>query len=140
MKYICIIIIGVGLFSCGENEEAKPKEVLTPIEKKANENELIKLEGNLYTEYYASGKNIKFQGRLDKNGERMGLWVGYFPNGKEQSQSEYLHGELHGITLVKHPNGTIYYTGEFKDGEKVGEWTYRNDDGSVKYVKNYDKD
>jgi len=140
MKYLTLLLTTIILSSCGNDPASTPEKKLTPIEKKANENDLIKLEGDLYTEFYPGGKAIKFQGRLDENGKRMGLWIGYMKNGKELSQSEYIHGELHGITVVKRENGTIYYSGEFDNGKKVGEWIYRNEDGSVNYVRNYDED
>ena len=138
MKYIILILLAGYLLSCTDSNSETNGEKATSIENKAANSDLIELKGDLYTEYYPGGKVVKFTGRLDEKGKRMGLWTSYLLNGKELSQSEYLHDVLHGIMIVKHPNGAIYYSGEFKNGAKIGSWTYRNEDGSINYVKDYD--
>ena len=139
MKHLTALLIVMSLLSCSNDETQKP-ETLTPLEKKAANNKLIELKGDLYTEYFPGGKVIKFQGRLDSLNQRMGLWKSYLKNGRQLSQSEYLRGVRHGISTVKHPNGSIYYVGEYVHGKQVGTWTYRHEDGTINYTKNYDEE
>jgi antitoxin component YwqK of YwqJK toxin-antitoxin module len=104
-----------------------------PEEKK----DLIKLKDKKYTEFYPDGVNVKFKGDIDENGKRMGRWVHFSLTGKELNSSEYLHGELHGVSVVRHPSGNIHYVGEYVHGKKIGKWVFRNQDGSIKYERDY---
>lgn len=128
-KLITLLFVGLLVLSCNDSQN----ESATEEEKK----DLIKLKDKKYTEFYPDGVNVKFKGMIDENGERMGRWVHYSLTGKELNSSEYLHGELHGVSVVRHPNGAIHYVGEYDHGKKIGKWVFRNDDGSIKYEEDY---
>jgi antitoxin component YwqK of YwqJK toxin-antitoxin module len=144
MKYIWIVLCAALLWSCSEENKAKPEseeksksESKTP-ETELNPEDLVELKGNLFTEYYDAAKTkIKFQGEHDENGKRHGKWVHYHKNGTEASITFYTNGIRNGFSSVKRPNGAMYYHGEYKDDKPVGVWKYYDEKGVFSHEKDY---
>lgn len=142
MKFLFALLI-VGLVSSCTEEEATTKktEENTKEEKldiPVDKNDLIKIEGDVYTEYYEDGKTIKFKGTQDAEKKRHGKWVYLSRDGVELSMYMYDHGKRHGHCIVKHPNGAIYYYGEWENDKKVGIWKMYDETGKMTSEKNYD--
>ena len=111
--------------STGEAPESKTIDL--PVDKA----DLVVIDGDVYTEYYPDGKNIKFKGVQDENKKRHGKWVYYSLDGKELSMTMYNHGEKHGHSIVKYPNGAIYYHGEYDHDKKTGIWKTYDENGKL---------
>lgn len=129
MKYWIILSLGLSLTftSCsGEKEETKENKDAIDIP-----DNLVKVEGDLFTEYYPGGKQIKFQGHQDENKQRHGKWVHYSQNGIELSTLTYMNGKKHGVTVVKYPNGALYYIGEYDNDKKCGVWKVYDQKGKI---------
>lgn len=137
--WITLTLVGLVMLSCGSgNEQADTSTASSEDGTSSSDSvQVVKLKDNKYTEYYPDGVNIKFKGEIDEQGRRMGRWVHYSVTGKELNSSEYLHDELHGVSVVRHPNGAIHYVGEYDHGKKIGKWVFRNEDGSIKYEEDY---
>lgn len=136
-KFLFIGLTAI-LISC--KEEVKETEVKKDkIETVVEEENLIEIKDGVYTEYYPGKKNIKFQGRQDKDGFRDGIWLFYSETGIELSMTNYEHGVRQGHSIVKYPNGGIHYIGEYKDDQPAGIWKTYDAAGKVVNTKDYDK-
>jgi antitoxin component YwqK of YwqJK toxin-antitoxin module len=58
-----------------------------------------------------------------RNGNRIGVWVFYYDNGRLDSKGTYKNGERDGPWVGYHEDGTVWkiFTGTFKDGVKVSD-------------------
>ncbi len=83
--------------------------------------------------------HLKEGGRMEgmmRNGERVGSWISYHPNGVIWSRSVYRNGVEHGPTEVFHDNGRTYYLGAYENGKPSGEWIFYDANGmETKRVK-----
>ena len=126
MKNLLMILLIVVLASCDSTETQKVEEqkveTTEQIDIPLDKADLVQMDGDVYTEYYPDGKNIKFKGPQDENKKRHGKWLYYSLDGKELSMTMYEHGERHGHSIVKYPNGAIYYHGEYDHDKKTGIW------------------
>ena len=140
MKYLLIISSIVFIYSCSEKVQS---ESLNKIQKEKTEEvvidktNLIKNDGDFYTEYYPNGVSIKFRGPQDKEKKRHGKWLYFSPEGLELSMTMYSHGKKHGHSIVHYPNGSIYYLGEYEMDEKIGIWKSYDRNGAITSEKNY---
>lgn len=133
-----ILFVGV-LASCSEEPTKEVEEVTTDeqLDIPVDKNDLIKVEGDVYTEFYEDGKTIKFKGTQDAEKKRHGKWVFLSRDGVELSMYMYDHGKRHGHCIVKHPNGAVYYYGEWKNDQKVGIWKMYDENGNMTSEKDY---
>lgn len=69
-----------------------------------------------------------------------GLYVRYYPNGKESIRTGYLNGVYHGLFISYFENGNVNFIGIFKNGKKQGSWIEYNKEGIAISVGNYDSD
>lgn len=130
-KYVVAISLAISVVGCTEKEETaeKPK-----IEKKED---LVVVKNGLFTEYYPGKKQVKFQGQQDELKQRHGRWTFYSESGIELSITHYIHGVMHGHTIVKYPNGNMHYVGEYDNGKEIGKWQMYDEQGNVT-VTDYD--
>ena len=130
-KLMKLILIFTLLNACQE----------TPVEEKTTEKQedlpLVVQENGRYVEWYPGRKQIKIEGREDREGKRNGVWKMYDEEGYELSITVYKHGKKHGHIIVYHPNGALYYTGEYENDERVGEWRFYNEQGELVKEENY---
>lgn len=108
----------------------------TPKKPLANE-QLIEVKHGVYSEWYPGKKQLKFQGAIDKKGNRDGQWVFFSPEGNELSTSVYDHGKRAGFSVVRYPNGAVHYRGEYRNDAMVGIWTTFDEKGKVLNEKDY---
>jgi len=66
-----------------------------------------------------------------RDGERVGAWTAYFPNGAVRSQRSYVNGISEGTTEVFHEDGSLYYSGQYSAGKSVGEWRFFDQEGAL---------
>jgi hypothetical protein len=66
-----------------------------------------------------------------RDGERVGQWTAYFPNGAVRSQRTYANGLTEGVTEVFYEDGSLYYTGQYRAGKSVGEWRFFDQQGTL---------
>jgi len=123
MNYFVYPILVLILFSCGNEEENKPK-------KHAPES-LVEVKNGVYYEWYPGKKQLKYKGAQDENKKRNGIWTFYSENGTELSTTYYEHGLKEGFSIVKYPNGAIHYRGEYHKDKTVGIWTTYDEKGKV---------
>ncbi|MCH2224371.1 MAG: hypothetical protein MK066_06330 [Crocinitomicaceae bacterium] len=147
MKNIGIILgLTLTIFACENAPDQPTKSTIDESTsqqqeetKKESVKELISVKNGRYIEYHPGGKQVKFEGMQDDQGERHGTWTYYNEQGKQISSTEFYHGIKHGLSIVKYPNGVIHYTGNYKDGEQVGIWTTYDQQGNRLSSKNYDQ-
>jgi antitoxin component YwqK of YwqJK toxin-antitoxin module len=131
MKYLLFIFIGLLVCSSCSTEETKT------IVKQEEEEELVEINDNIYTEWYPGKKQIKFRGGQDDKNQRHGKWSFYSETGLELSVTMYQYGKKEGFTVVKYPNGALHYRGEYLNDEMVGIWTTYDEKGVVANEKDY---
>lgn len=130
MKYLLFIFIGLLICSsCGTEE----KETTVQQE----EEQLVEIKNNIYTEWYPGKKQIKYRGGQDEKNQRHGKWSFYSETGLELSVTMYHLGKKEGFTVVKYPNGAIRYRGEYLNDEMVGVWTTFDEKGNIANETNY---
>jgi antitoxin component YwqK of YwqJK toxin-antitoxin module len=112
--------------------ETKKEEPVAPVKKE----NLVDLKDGHYTEWYPGRKQIKYQGNLNKAGNREGKWDFFSESGNLQSFTMYLDGKKEGHSVVKYPNGKIHYYGSYQNDQMVGEWVSYDQQGK-KSIKDY---
>jgi antitoxin component YwqK of YwqJK toxin-antitoxin module len=113
------ILILILSFSCTE----------TTIDKRTTNQSVEEVNTTgLQEQYYPNGE-LKMSGKLNNNGQKEGIWISYFENGKKNSESNFKNGVNDGYSMVWYPNGNVRYFGDYKDGKKVGDWTFYNEEG-----------
>lgn len=135
MKAFVLIAITFSLFSCTEATETK--KVIKPEQKVVNPDDLVKIDGDHFMEYYPDGKILKFEGFQDDQKERHGKWVFYGEDGKELSMTMFDHGKKHGHSIVRYANGAIHYHGEYHYDQKIGIWKSYDVDGKLIEEKDF---
>jgi antitoxin component YwqK of YwqJK toxin-antitoxin module len=128
MRVFIQILICILLVACSTDK--------APKKPKASE-QLIEVKHGLYSEWYPGKKQLKFQGSIDKKGNRDGKWVFFSPEGNELSTSVYENGKREGFSVVKYPNGAVHYRGEYRNDVMVGIWTTFDEKGKVLNEKDY---
>lgn len=99
--------------------------------------DLVEIEDGNYKEWYPGKKQLKYQGELNKKGERENKWSFYGEGGNLLSYTFYSEGKKNGFTLVKYPNGKVHYYGQYEDDLPVGQWVTYDLKGQ-KTVQDYD--
>ena len=61
----------------------------------------------------------------------------YYPNGKLQSEGEYLNGKKHGEYKEFYYNGTTWKEWNYSFGKEQGISTWYFDDGTISMIWNY---
>jgi antitoxin component YwqK of YwqJK toxin-antitoxin module len=128
-KIIILITFATLLVACNNDKKDTVKQ-----DKKE---ELVQVKNGKYTEWYPGKKQIKFEGMIDKKGQRNGKWSYYSEKGTELSFTLYEHGVKEGFTVVKYPNGAIHYRGEYLHNQIVGLWTTYDANGKKITEKDY---
>lgn len=129
LKPLLTLLAATLLFGCG-NAETKPAatrsaaDTTAKVAPPANGPQVIRLS-----------RGGRMEGNM-RNGERVGSWISYHPNGVIWSRSIYRNGVEHGPTEVFHDNGRTYYTGFYDQGKPSGEWVFFDANGvEVKRVQ-----
>ena len=73
-----------------------------------------------------------------KDGKRIGRWIGYGPNGRILSHTEYREGTLEGPTITFRNDGSVFYRGQHHADKKVGTWTFYDEAGRVARTTTFD--
>ena len=69
-------------------------------------------------------------GDLDSKGNKHGLWIERYDDGKVKSVGHYEHGAQHGEFLTYHKNGNLWFREYFVFGRPSGtKYMYREDGG-----------
>ncbi|MDX2360460.1 MAG: hypothetical protein QNK23_06615 [Crocinitomicaceae bacterium] len=146
MKYLLFTLVCIGLISCKSDAPVTEAESGTEtensvdstiVEPTTNNEDLVEIEGDLFTEYYPGKLKIKFQGTQDENGQRHGKWLYFSEEGEELSMTMYEHGNFEGHIMVKYPNGVLRYVGEYSNNQPVGVWKRYSQEGILVYEGDY---
>jgi antitoxin component YwqK of YwqJK toxin-antitoxin module len=108
----------------------------TQVAAPAKKEKLVDLKDGHYTEWYPGRKQIKYQGQLNKAGNREGKWDFFSESGNLQSFTLYVDGKKEGHSLVKYPSGKVHYYGFYQNDQMVGEWVNYDEKGN-KTIKAY---
>ena len=73
-----------------------------------------------------------------ENGEKYGLMIGWYENGKKSIQQNWKNARKNGSHLMWYLNGARKEEGLMSDGEEVGRWIYYTDDGNVDKILEHD--
>lgn len=87
-----------------------------------------------YASKHPGSDQVEYEGQFE-NGQMVGTWKRYWPNGTLQWQVGWVLGQRQGPIEAWHENGEKHYTGEYVDDQQSGEWTYWYDDGA--YFQTY---
>ncbi len=126
---LMLVVVAAFFTACNSSKKDSDK----PVKKE----ELVQVKDGKYTEWYPGKKQIKFEGMVDKKGQRNGKWSYYSEKGTELSFTIYEHGMKEGFTVVKYPNGAIHYRGEYLHNQTVGVWTTYDVKGKMISEKDY---
>ncbi len=78
------------------------------------------------------------EGILDTLGRKQGIWKEFYPDGKTQSQGEYLNNKRVGEWVFFHPNEKVEQKGKYdKKGKAQGVWKWFYETGNVLREENY---
>lgn len=77
-------------------------------------------------------QNLKSLGYL-KNGQKQGLWINWYEDGKLESKKGWNNDFLEGVFKYWHPNGKLKVMGRTKDGEVDGIWQQFYTNGNKHY-------
>ena len=131
---VYLMVLSALVMSCNEGVATNSH---TPINPHVKEILVDSLDGE-YKEWYPGRSQLKFQGSLDQQGRRHGIWMHYLESGLEKSMSTYTHGSREGFSIVRYDNGTLFYRGEYQNDLKTGLWTTYDPQGNVKSEINYE--
>lgn len=95
-------------------------------------------KGNRQTwlQYY-TGMIPRSRGEL-ADGQRVGPWVFYYPNGQVQAEATFVGGREDGVYRVYRENGMPFFIGQYSNGARVGQWEVYDEDGNMVETRNYD--
>ena len=128
---VLLLICTFSMLFVACSTDSKPEKIVAPKKEK-----LVDLKDGHYTEWYPGRKQIKYQGQLNKAGNREGKWDFFSETGNLQSFTMYIDGKKEGHSLVKYPNGKVHYYGTYQNDQMVGEWVSYDLNGN-KTVKDY---
>ncbi len=138
MKKIIIPLVLLTIFSCN----IPKKEVIDSYE-----NGMIEAIGyyivdhgeKIYVKkvyYYSNGLRKEVQ-HFDKNGNKDGKWVSWFPNGSKHWLIHYKNGVKDGKYIVWYKNGNKQLEGYYANGLADGKWIIYDQDGKKLQVLYY---
>ncbi|MCX7862290.1 MAG: toxin-antitoxin system YwqK family antitoxin [Bacteroidales bacterium] len=94
-------------------------------------------EGKQHGYWIIYEKNLKSEeGRFD-HGVRIGVWKGYYPNGKIKHEITYQNGKPNGYAKFYYENGNISEEGIWKENKWVGDYKYYHPNGNIAYEWKY---
>lgn len=77
-------------------------------------------------------------GEQDAEGQRTGTWSFWASSGILVEETDHQHGRPHGHSVTFWPNGKSQSEGDYLDGERVGLWRFWNENGSLVREGDYD--
>ena len=83
-----------------------------------------------YIEFWPGGKK-KLEGEYN-NGQRQGLWTGWYDTGQKQSICSYQDGKSHGHSVVYYSNGNKQEEGDYREDQQDGPWITWYENGQKK--------
>ena len=97
-------------------------------------NDLVKRDGL----YFKKRTDVPFTGittgdeqGLLENGNRVGPWVRFHPNGQLWERGTYKNDRKEGLWVTYWSNGQLQHKGTYKDGKEDGPWVSYQDNGTV---------
>ena len=105
--------------------------------------ELVLRDGD----YYKKFSNEPFTGKITgqqkgslKNGNREGVWLGYYDNGQLKSKGNWKNGNREGVWLGYYDNGQLGFEGNYNkyDGKREGSWVEYYKNGKLNSKGNYE--
>lgn len=130
LTLLFILLFTLSLPACKESKKKDGAKVVAP-------EELVEIKDGHYKEWYPGKKHLKYEGELNKKGDREGKWNFYSEKGTLLSFTFYKNGKKEGYSVVKYPNGKIHYYGQYQNDKMVGEWVTYDAKGQ-KTIQNFD--
>lgn len=95
-------------------------------------------EGNVIRSYGYEDGWMRYEGVLDMNGKRQGLWKEYYKTGELRSQGKYVNSNPVGLWRYYFTDNTVEIIGEYdQKGRKTGEWLWYYANGDTMVSANY---
>ncbi|MBN2165662.1 MAG: toxin-antitoxin system YwqK family antitoxin [Marinilabiliaceae bacterium] len=73
------------------------------------------------------------------DGKKDGLWISYFPNGKEKHRITFKNGIASGLAVFYYENGKMWEQGIWEIDHWVGKYQFFYPSGQIAYDWNYNK-
>jgi antitoxin component YwqK of YwqJK toxin-antitoxin module len=131
-SYLFLILLIVTILSCGDDYEriiissfpdGTPMQVGV-YKWKGNKHIMIK-EIN----YFPNGE-IEIEGELNEDGQKHGVWIYWYNNGKKWLEENYQNDVRHGELIEWYMSGDKSFEGEYENGLPAGKWTFWDEDGN----------
>lgn len=139
-RSVWIAVCAAGLLACGGSggSGGSPEPAPAPADSMAATAQPAAPVVNGPEKVYDAQGRLQMEGQM-KDGQRHGIWISYFPDGRVRSRSDYQLGRLQGVSTVFRPNGAMYYTGQYRNGKEVGTWRFYDEQGELARTVEYDK-
>ena len=145
-KIILVILAGILIASCGNEESGKVKledneKVVTSFANGTPQivRTLEERDGKMITiyekEYYEDGNLLK-EGPVIDN-KRHGYWKTYYRSGTLWNEGLFYEGMRDDTIKGYYPDGTIKYRGIYNNGDRTGVWLFFDEEGNLTENKVY---
>lgn len=96
-------------------------------------------EGNVIKSYGYENGWMRYEGILDMNGKRQGLWKEFYETGELRSKGKYVNSNPVGVWEFYFTDKNIEIIGGYDNkGRKTGEWLWFYTNGDTMMVANYE--
>ncbi len=102
-----------------------------------SDQELTNPDGMFY--YYHSNGNTSLYG-MYYQGQRNGIWVSHYANGKLKDSISFANGKKNGDYKRFHLNGSLYMSGNYIDDNMQGTWLEYYENNQPASISNYIQD
>ncbi|MFO7868186.1 MAG: hypothetical protein R6U95_02680 [Bacteroidales bacterium] len=86
---------------------------------------------------YDSTGTLLGTGVMKENGNKVGTWTYYYPNGIISAKGNYVSNVKNGTWTYYYPSEAVKQTGVYNSGKETGEWKWYFKSGKLKQVDNY---
>ncbi|MFP4664284.1 MAG: toxin-antitoxin system YwqK family antitoxin [Bacteroidales bacterium] len=87
-------------------------------------------DGSSMAKMYWEDGNLASYGNFNKDKEKDGIWIFYYPSGEKESEVDYSDGTKNGTEINYYKNGNVLMKTEYQDGVKEGEYIFYYQDGT----------
>jgi hypothetical protein len=122
-------LLSLVLLSCSLASCASPSELYYALFARKTVEVVAELPDGQHTLHYSKKhpdrlwRGKKWGRGMIQDGEKVGAWTLYHPNGRVKMMTTYKDGECDGLTSYHYRHGGMCLQGMMKNGQQVGNWT-----------------
>ena len=140
LQPLCVVILALGLGCSRDSKPTGPSAAKKPALRVAQASDLEKRTDGLN---YFRMETLPFSGVVKsthtngnrwmekpyENGKPHGLWLEWYPAGKQKTELFFAAGKRDGECSEWHPNGQLRWRATFREGQEHGNWDEWEPDG-----------